>query len=67
MKHGFNVTQIYADNFPADEKDAFDRIISDGRYDNIKVYPTNDPAMRFAAMGTVQSTEDNDQILAIGH
>ena len=66
LKRGFNVTRIYADNFPADEKDAFERIISDGRYDNIKVSPTNDPAMRFAAIGAVQSTEDNDQILAIG-
>lgn len=49
IKHGFNVKKIYSDNFPADERDAFDRLVADHTDRDIKVYPTNDPAMRFAA------------------
>ena len=51
MNHGFNVKRIYSDNFPADEKDAFERIISGEKGQDILLYPTNDPAMRFAASG----------------
>ncbi len=51
LKHGFNVKKIYSDNFPADERDAFDRLAADYSNRDIKVYPTNDPAMRFAAAG----------------
>ena len=49
IKYGFNVKRIYSDNFPADERDAFERIIADEKCADIMIYPTNDPAMRFAA------------------
>ena len=57
-KHGFNVTSLYSDGFPADEKDAYERLKE--IKPEIKVYPTNEPAMRFAA------TENNNPALAIG-
>jgi hypothetical protein len=60
LRNGFNVRYIFADNFPADERDAFERIISQYPDSDIEVYPTNDPSMRFMA-----STESSD-ILAIG-
>ena len=49
LENGFNVTRLYADNFPADESDAFERLRSDERFKHIKIYPTNEPSMRFAA------------------
>ena len=86
LKHGFNVKRIYSDNFPADERDAYERIAAGEMNQNdqgnqfIKLYPTNDPAMRFAAQacgtastqGAVNSVHaDNSEpqassILAIG-
>lgn len=70
LKHGFNVKKIYADNFPADEKDAFDRIISDYPEQDIKIYPTNEPAMRYEASGRAhypeEAAQDKASILAIG-
>jgi Nitrogenase component 1 type Oxidoreductase. len=80
INHGFNVKRIYSDNFPADERDAFDRLaareekISDINGQYIKLYPTNDPAMRFAAAESIEKAPDqlfgedtNDKsILAIG-
>ena len=62
LKYGFNVKKIFADNFPADEKDSFERIIADYPDQNIEVYPTNEPAMRFGA----SDTSDLPRILAIG-
>ena len=71
IRHGFNVKRIYSDNFPADERDAFDRVISDEKNSDIKLYPTNDPAMRFAAScGTCGSKDVCEtgavKVLAIG-
>ena len=74
-KHGFNVTHLYSDGFPADEKDSFERLRD--AQPEIKVYPTNEPAMRFAAAGAAGETatnraEDNEEkgldkkVLAIG-
>lgn len=60
LKHGFNVRKIYSDNFPADERDAYERIISEYSDHNIEVYPTNEPAMRFEASGK-QSSEVSDK------
>ena len=71
IRHGFNVKRIYSDNFPADERDAFNRVISDEKNSDIKLYPTNDPAMRFAAScGTCGSKDVCEtgavKVLAIG-
>ncbi len=46
-RHGFNVVSLYSDGFPADERDSFERLRV--LKPDIKVYPTNDPSMRFAA------------------
>ncbi|MBQ8949659.1 MAG: nitrogenase [Eubacterium sp.] len=75
LKHGFNVKRIYSDNFPADERDAYERIISretdpevrkqvssEENAGYIKLYPTNEPAMRFAA----SENSSDSRILAIG-
>ena len=70
LKYNFNVKKIYADNFPADEKDAYERLISGYPEQDIEIYPTNEPAMRFGASGIVNSEApeiaDERRILAIG-
>jgi len=66
-KHGFNVTSLYSDGFPADEQDAYERL-KEVKPD-IKVYPTNEPAMRFAvANDNTDNPEklDTQITLAIG-
>ncbi len=55
LENGFNVTRLYADNFPADESDAFERLRSDERFKHIKIYPTNEPSMRFAVSDSVSA------------
>ena len=55
-QQGFNVTSLYSDGFPADEKEAYDRLKT--IKPEIKVYPTNEPAMRFAA--AEKNTADSD-------
>ena len=56
-KHGFNVTSLYSDGFPADEQDAYERL-KEVKPD-IKVYPTNEPAMRFAVANDNTDNPDN--------
>ncbi len=56
-KHGFNVTRLYSDGFPGDEKNAFERLKE--IKPEIKVYPTNDPAMRFATEENNIASVDN--------
>ncbi len=56
-KHGFNVTNLYSDGFPADEQDAYERL-KEVKPD-IKVYPTNEPAMRFAVANDNTDNTDN--------
>lgn len=56
-KHGFNVTNLYSDGFPADEQDAYERL-KEVKPD-IKVYPTNEPAMRFAVANDNTDNPDN--------
>ena len=66
-KHGFNVSKLYSDGFPADEKDTYERLAS--VKPEIEVYPTNEPAMRFASQGAVRDVaegESSNQVLAIG-
>ena len=64
--HGFNVTKLYSDGFPADERDAYERLVA--VKPEIEVYPTNEPAMRFAAAGEVAENkkDETSSILAIG-
>ena len=70
-KHGFNVTRLYSDGFPVDEKEAFERLKKSKP--DIMVYPTNEPAMRFAArenheerIDTAATDMTDEKILAIG-
>lgn len=64
--HEFNVTKLFSDGFPADERDAYERLVA--VKSEIEVYPTNEPAMRFAAAGeTAENKKDETSvILAIG-
>ena len=64
--HGFNVTKLYSDGFPADERDAYERLVA--VKPEIEVYPTNEPAMRFAAAGEAEENKKDEasSILAIG-
>ncbi|SNU09629.1 Nitrogenase component 1 type Oxidoreductase [Lachnospiraceae bacterium] len=62
LKYGFNVKKIFADNFPADEKNSFERIIKDYPHQDIEVYPTNEPAMRFEASGRTDHKTTDGQI-----
>ena len=63
-KHGFNVTRLYSDGFPADERDSFERLRE--LKPDIEVYPTNEPSMRFAANGNNDDEGAVVKTLAIG-
>ena len=64
----FHVERIYSDSFPKDEGECFERL--KGVRPDIKVYPTIDPAMRFAAGAAGGSaagnSSDEGEFLAIG-
>ena len=69
--HGFNVSRLYSDGFPADEKDAYERLKL--KRPDMKIYPTNEPSMRFASMAEALNkqavSEENPKepkLLAIG-
>lgn len=71
INQGFNVKRIYSDGFPEDERDSFERIISDDRNRDIVIYPTNDPAMRYAAANSCKTVREYEEenaplTLAIG-
>lgn len=57
-KYGFNVTTIYSDVFQKSEYAAYTELLK--LKPELSIYPTADPAMRFAA------NENTDTILAIG-
>ncbi|MCD8325098.1 MAG: nitrogenase [Clostridiales bacterium] len=59
LEHGFHVTEIYADAFPAEDEADFAWIRE--QYPDIMIFPTNRPAMRFSA-----SSKDCRKILAVG-
>lgn len=59
LKNGLNVTGLYTDNFNGEEKADFDIICE--QYPSFKIYPTEQPSMRFAA-----SSFDGEKYLAIG-
>ena len=63
-KHGFNVTRLYSDGFPADERDSFERLRE--LKPDIEVYPTNEPSMRFATNGNNDDEGAVVKTLAIG-
>lgn len=58
LDRGFNVTDVFADSFSADEKNDFDLIKE--RYPNVILWPTVSPAMR------QKPTVGSNKVLAIG-
>ena len=58
LEHGFHVTEIYADAFAADDKEAFKYLQE--QYPALVIRPTNRPGMRFVH----EASENN--VLAVG-
>lgn len=58
LDRGFNVTDVFADSFSADEKSDFDFIKE--RYPNVTLWPTVSPSMR------KKPTAGSNMVLAIG-
>ena len=63
IAYGFNVTRLYSDGFPADERDAYEWV-KENRPE-LEIFPTNDPAMRYKASNT-DIQHDGCKVLAIG-
>ncbi|MCR5213146.1 MAG: hypothetical protein K6E10_01930 [Eubacterium sp.] len=63
-EYGMNVEAIYSDVFLKDERPAYQKLLS--LKPDIKIYPTLDPAMRFADNQYEGTITDKPEILAIG-
>jgi len=65
-QYGFNVTTIYTDIFQKEERGAYEKLLE--LKPDMKLYPTMDPAMRFAdnEHEDMIETDESEKIIAIG-